>query len=152
MRVGVVADTHGLVRPQVLKALSGCEHILHAGDIGSPDVIERLREVAPVTAIRGNVDRGVWADEFPHTDMMQLGRYWIYLLHDRNTIDLDPAAAGVNIVISGHSHKPGIENHEGVLYINPGSVGPRRFTLPTAFAILEVTPESAQARLVELRV
>ena len=139
MMIGIISDTHGLLRPEARERLAGVDHIIHAGDIGGPEVIAGLRELAPTTAIRGNVDKGQWADAHPHTESLTLGGRSIYVLHNLNELDLDPAAAGLDVVVSGHSHRPRIETVDGVLYLNPGSAGPRRFTLPIALATLELT-------------
>ncbi len=146
--LGVIADTHGLLRPEATGALAGCEAIVHAGDVGKPAVLEALADIAPVTAIRGNVDR--WADELPDTEVLRFAGRQIYLLHDLNTLDLDPAAAGFDVVVSGHSHRPKISRDNGVLYLNPGSAGPRRFRLPVTLARLEVGADGVEARIVEL--
>jgi len=130
INVGVISDTHGLLRPEAVTALQGVDSIIHAGDIGSPDIVRELLRIAPLHAIRGNVDTEPWANAFPVTDVVQFGSVLLYVLHDLKTLDLNPHAAGFAAVISGHSHQPGIENREGVLYFNPGSAGPRRFNLP----------------------
>ena len=148
--VGVVSDTHGLLRPEVVKALQGVERIVHAGDVGSPSVLEELRAIAPVVAVRGNNDRGAWASRLPVTEVVELGGALLYLIHDLGELDLDPAAAGFHAVVSGHSHRPKVERRDGVLYLNPGSVGPRRFALPIAFALLRVKRRSLHATVVEL--
>ena len=145
MRVGLISDTHGLLRPEALAALAGCDHILHAGDIGGPEVLEGLAAVAPVTAIRGNNDRDAWGRALPDTEMVQLGGVWIYLVHDLGDLDIDPVAAGIRVVMSGHSHKPAAFEEDGVLYVNPGSAGPRRFTLPISLAHLEVAAAADDA-------
>ena len=138
MIIGVIADTHGLLRPEVFELFKGVSLIIHAGDIGKPDVLSILRKVAPVRAVRGNVDKGAWADSVPSTDVVEVNDRFIYLLHDLNTLDLDPAAAGMQAVISGHSHRPGESRKYGVLYLNPGSAGPRRFKLPITAALLRI--------------
>jgi putative phosphoesterase len=150
VRIGVISDTHGLLRPEAKHALEGVTQIIHAGDIGRPDVIVELREIAPVTAIRGNVDTAEWAQAYPETRMIKLGGRSIYVVHDRHALAFDPASHGVDIVISGHSHKSGIETIQGVLYLNPGSAGPRRFSLPITLAILELTKATAQASIHDL--
>ena len=142
MRIGIVSDTHGLLRPEVAERLVGVHSIIHAGDIGRPEVISELRKIAPTTAIRGNIDRGDWAAEYPHTALVKLGGRSIYVLHDLKEIGLDPTAAGIDVVVSGHSHRPKIETVRGVVYLNPGSAGPRRFRLPIAFATLELTGDA----------
>ena len=145
MRVGVISDTHGLLRPEAERALEGVTQIVHAGDIGRPEVITGLHRIAPVIAIRGNIDTAEWAKRYPDTTKVTLGGRSIYVLHDRHALHLDPASCGVDIVISGHSHKPLIETIQGVLYLNPGSAGPRRFRLPVTLAILELTRKTVQA-------
>jgi hypothetical protein len=142
MRIGVISDTHGLLRSEAVEQLAGADHIIHAGDIGGPEVIGDLRKLAPTTVIRGNVDKGAWAADYPDTEMVRLGGRWIYVLHNLDELDLDPVAAGIAVVISGHSHQPKIQTIDGVLYLNPGSAGPRRFTLPIALATLDVTGDA----------
>lgn len=142
MRIGIISDTHGLLRPEAVDALRGVDHIIHAGDIGRPEVIDGLRALAPTTAVRGNVDRGEWAAAYPQTAFVTLGGRSLYVLHNRAELDLDPAAAGIDVVVSGHSHQPKIETVDGVLYLNPGSAGPRRFTLPIALATLELLADA----------
>ena len=148
--VGVVSDTHGLLRPELVKALQGVERIVHAGDVGSPSVLEELRAIAPVVAVRGNNDRGPWASQLPVTQVVEVGEALLYLIHDLGELDLDQAAAGFHAVVSGHSHQPKLERRDGVLYLNPGSIGPRRFKLPIAFALLRVTGLVVEAKIVEL--
>src|ERR1700691_2689218 len=150
MLIGVISDTHGLLRPEALTALAGSEHILHAGDVGDPGILERLRAIAPVTAIRGNVDVGGACSLLPDTELVQLGGRGIYMLHDRHALDLDPIAAGISVVVSGHSHHPAIQRHKGILYFNPGSAGPRRFSTPVSVGFLTVTEAGVDARVVEL--
>jgi putative phosphoesterase len=130
MKVGIISDTHGLLRPEAVELLRGSEHIIHAGDIGSPEIIPALEKIAPVTAIRGNVDMQPWARRFAETEVVEVAGLHIYVIHDVNALDLDPRAAGFAAVISGHSHQPKQEMKDGVLYFNPGSAGPRRFKLP----------------------
>lgn len=137
-RIGLISDTHGLLRPEALNALQGSELILHAGDVGKPEILDALRAVAPVVAIRGNVDGDAWAAALPATEVIETERALIYMLHDVNALDLDPVAAGFQIVVSGHSHKPARSVRSGVLYINPGSAGPKRFSLPTTIARLDL--------------
>jgi len=139
LTVGVISDTHGLLRPEAVAALAGVDQILHAGDVGTPAVLDALRTIAPTTAVRGNVDHGVWATALPMTDVVRLGTLDVYMLHDLATLDLDPVAAGFAAVISGHSHQPKAEWRRDVLYLNPGSAGPRRFTLPVTLSILRIT-------------
>jgi len=150
--VGVISDTHGLVRDEALAALLGVELILHAGDIGAPEVIPRLEEIAPVKAVRGNNDRDPWTRGLPETDVVQVGGVSIYLLHNLAELDLDPAAAGFQVVVSGHSHVPKSERRRGVLYLNPGSAGPRRFTLPVSLARLRIAGSSMEPEMVTLHV
>jgi putative phosphoesterase len=149
-QVGVISDTHGLVRDEALLALAGSDVIVHAGDIGSPDVLEALERIAPVHAVRGNNDRDEWGRSLPLTEVVELGEHLVYLLHDIADLDVDPAAAGFAAVIYGHSHKPRIEEREGVMYLNPGSAGPRRFRLPIAVARLQVSSDGLRAELVDL--
>jgi putative phosphoesterase len=148
--LGVISDTHGLVRPEALAALAGVERIVHAGDIGAPDVLDALGRIAPVTAVRGNNDRERWAADIPETDVLEIGDVSLYVLHDLHELDLDPRAAGFAAVIAGHSHQPRMEERDGVLYLNPGSAGPRRFKLPISLARLTVTGGRLRAELVTL--
>jgi putative phosphoesterase len=150
--IGVIADTHGLLRPQALQALSGVDLIIHAGDIGNPEVLAGLARVAPVQAVRGNVERGDWAAGLPRTRLVEVGGLHLYVLHELFSLDLDPAAAGFAAVIFGHSHEPYLEHKDGVLYLNPGSAGPRRFSLPVTLARLRVQGTSLTAQLIELKV
>jgi len=150
MRIGVISDTHGLLRPAAVELLAGADHIIHAGDIGRPEVIDGLREIAPVTAVRGNVDMGAWAAAYPETERVRLGGRSIHVLHNLAELTLDPAADGIDIVVSGHSHRPKIETRGGVLYLNPGSAGPRRFSLPVALATLELDDTGVRPRIHEL--
>lgn len=147
MMIGIISDTHGLLRPEAVERLAGVDHIIHAGDIGAPEVIEGLRRIAPVTAIKGNVDRGDWAAVYPATEFVKLGGRFFYVLHNLKELDLDPGAAGIDVVVSGHSHQPKIETVDGVLYLNPGSAGPRRFTLPIALATLELARDAMRPSL-----
>lgn len=148
--IGVISDTHGLVRTEAIAALRGVDLIIHAGDVGSPDVLEKLREVAPVIAIRGNVDRGPWASTLPETEVVNANGAFIYVIHNIQELDLDPETAGFKVVIFGHSHKPSIEYRDEVLFLNPGSAGPRRFRLPIALALLRARRQSFDAEIVEL--
>lgn len=152
MRIGVISDTHGLLRPEAVRALRGVDHILHAGDIGSDEILDALRAIAPVTAIRGNIDRAGLCAQLPPTEFIEFAGHSLYMLHDLAALDLDPAAAGIAAAISGHSHKPNTEHRKGVLYFNPGSAGPRRFTLPISLGMLEISRSSITPRLVELSV
>ena len=150
--IGVISDTHGLLRPEAVEALRGVELILHAGDVGSPEVLDALQGIAPVVAVRGNNDKGAWAEELPAWEVAEVGVVFIYMIHDVKEIDLSPAAAGFQVVVSGHSHKPSVEERKGVLYVNPGSAGPRRFKLPISVARLTVSGETISAEVVELSV
>lgn len=147
--VGVIADTHGLVRPEAVAALRGVDLILHAGDIGKPEVIEKLETIAPVTAIRGNIDTGDWAEGFPDSRVMEIGGLSLFMLHNLKEIG---SAEGFDVVVSGHSHKPVIESRGGILFVNPGSAGPRRFRLPVCIAHLTVAGGRADAQIIELSV
>jgi uncharacterized protein len=149
-RIGVISDTHGLLRPEAASALAGVELIVHAGDIGNPPILATLTQIAPVYAVRGNTDRGDWASDLPHTRVVEVGGVLLYVLHELFTLDLDPAAAGFAAVIFGHSHSPHMERKNGVLYLNPGSAGPRRFRLPVSLARLRFQTDSLQAEFVEL--
>jgi putative phosphoesterase len=150
--VGVISDTHGLVRPGALAELHGADLIVHCGDVGAPSVLDVLRAVAPVRAVRGNNDRGAWAADLPRDDVIDVGAQVLYVLHDRAELDLEPAAAGFSAVLCGHSHRPSVAREHGVLYVNPGSAGPRRFALPVALARLVVGPGRCDATIVELAV
>ncbi len=152
MNIGVISDTHGLIRPEVVEALIGCGLILHAGDIGSRSVLDALRAIAPVVAVRGNCDRGPWAQEFQETEVVEADGHLIYLLHNLNEIDLDPAASGFRVVISGHSHNPSRQERNGILYLNPGSAGHRRFKLPVTVARLRIDTIHVEAEIIELQV
>jgi putative phosphoesterase len=134
--IGVISDTHGLLRPEALLALRGSKHIIHAGDVGAPEILDQLAAIAPVTAIRGNIDKAAWARRLPETEAVEIGGVLIYVLHDLKQLDLKPGAAGFQVVISGHSHVPKQETRDGVLYFNPGSAGPRRFKLPVTIGRL----------------
>ncbi len=149
-RVGLISDTHGLLRPEATAFLRGSDFIIHAGDIGRAAILEELAAIAPVTAVRGNNDNGPWAEAVSETEVLQVGEVLIYVLHDLAQLELDPPAAGFHVIVSGHSHRPMVEDRHGVLYVNPGSSGPRRFKLPVAVAELNVTGASVQARWVEL--
>ena len=152
MRVGIISDTHGLLRPEAVELLRGSEHIIHAGDIGSPEIVPALETIAPVTAIRGNVDRQPWARRFAETEVVELEGLHIYVVHDANALDLNPRAAGFAAVISGHSHQPKQEMRDGVLYFNPGSAGPRRFKLPISVGRLEITEGNLHAEIVPIAI
>jgi uncharacterized protein len=149
MVIGVISDTHGLLRAEALAALAGVEHILHAGDVGDFSILERLREIAPVTAIRGNVDVSGRCAELPATDVVELGGKLFYLVHSVHDLDINPAAAGIAMVVSGHSHKASVEVRNGVIYFNPGSAGPRRFSLPVTVGFVTVE-DGVEASVMEL--
>jgi hypothetical protein len=146
-RIGVISDTHGLLRPEAVQALRGVDRIVHAGDIGSPDVLRGLEAIAPVTAVRGNNDHGPWAEKLPLTDVFDAGEALLYVIHDVKALDLDPRAAGIAAVIAGHSHRPLAEERDGVLFFNPGSAGPRRFRLPISLGHLVITGPRVAGRL-----
>ena len=151
MLVGIISDTHGLVRPEALAALRGSTSIIHAGDIGDPAVLEALGTIAPVRAIRGNNDRGAWASRFPPHDLVEIGGHMIYVLHNLAELDLNPDAAGLTAVISGHSHKPMTEKRGKILFINPGSAGPRRFKLPVTVSTLALwSDRGCEAKILPL--
>jgi hypothetical protein len=148
--IGVISDTHGLLRPEALAALRGSEHIIHAGDVGAPEILEKLATLAPVTAIRGNIDKAHWASTLPATEAVEIGGVSMYVLHDLAQLDLKPEAAGFRVVISGHSHKPRQETRDGVLYFNPGSAGMRRFKLPVTVGRLIVERRQVAAEIIML--
>jgi putative phosphoesterase len=148
--IGLISDTHGLLRPEALHALEGTELIIHAGDVGKPEILEELRALAPVIAVRGNVDIEDWASALPETEVVETSAATIYVLHDVKALDLNPAAAGFHIVISGHSHQPGRREQDGVLYINPGSAGPPRFKLPVSLARLDLSRTPWKVDFVDL--
>jgi putative phosphoesterase len=150
--VGVISDTHGPVRREAIEALAGSDLIIHAGDVGDPRALDQLRELAPTFAVRGNNDRAAWAMELPLNEVVEVGRHLFYVLHEIEELDLDPVAAEISVVISGHSHKPDVEQRGEVLYLNPGSAGPRRFKLPIALARVEATDERITSRIIELEV
>ena len=151
-RIGIISDTHGVLRPEAVAALRGSDAIVHAGDIGNADVLTALAAIAPVTAVRGNNDVGVWATGIPETAELEVGRVVIHVVHALQELRGDPRARGFAVVVSGHSHRPKVERRDGVLYVNPGSAGPRRFTLPVAVAELRVTGAAVRARIVELAI
>lgn len=148
--LGVISDTHGLLRPEALEALRGSERIIHAGDVGTPDILERLNEIAPVIAVRGNIDKGVWANKLPETEVVEFAGASIYILHDLSQRDLKPEAAGFHVVIYGHSHVPRQETRGGVLYFNPGSAGPRRFKLPVTVGKLIVRDDEVRGEIIPI--
>jgi hypothetical protein len=150
LRVGVLSDTHGLLRPEVRQFLVGCDYIVHGGDIGGAEILESLQLLAPLVAVRGNNDREPWAARLKETELVRIGDIFLYAIHDLNEIDLDPEAAEVQVVVSGHSHKPKIEKRGGILYFNPGSCGPRRFQLPVSIGELRVSGTKVSARTVEI--
>lgn len=149
LRIGLVSDTHGLLRPEVEAFLDGSDHIVHAGDVCDPGILEALASLAPVTAVRGNNDRGPWAMRLRETELLRFGEVGLYVIHDLAQLDLESAGAGVQVVVSGHSHKPAVLQRDGVLFVNPGSAGPRRFRLPIAAAELFVQGSSVSVRIRE---
>lgn len=149
-RVGVISDTHGLLRPEALTFLQGSDRIVHAGDVGDHAILDELARIAPVTAVRGNVDTAGWAAALAETEVLEVRGVRIYVLHDLAQLDVQPAASRIHVVVSGHSHKPVAERRGGVLYLNPGSAGPRRFRLPISIAELTIADGAVDARLVEL--
>ena len=149
-RIGLISDTHGLLRPEAKAYLEGCDFIVHAGDICDASVLEALRTIAPVTAVKGNNDRGAWADSLRETEFVKAGELTLCAVHDLAQLDVDPVAAGVRVVISGHSHRPLVEERNGVLFVNPGSAGPRRFTLPISAGELIIEGRAVSARTVKL--
>ncbi|MDE3103540.1 MAG: metallophosphoesterase family protein [Acidobacteriota bacterium] len=150
MRLGVISDTHGLLRPEALAALRGVDHLLHAGDVGDPEILYTLATLAPVTAVRGNIDVAGPCANLPATEMIELDGHTVYMLHIREELDLLPEAAGVQLLVYGHSHRPALESRNGVLYLNPGSAGPRRFQLPVTVALVDLTADGIRARIVPL--
>jgi putative phosphoesterase len=150
--IGLISDTHGLVRPQAVEALQGVDLIVHAGDIGKPEVLDALKAISPLVAIKGNNDIGAWAKPLPDTQLVQAADIRLFVIHNVKELDCDPAAEGYEVVISGHSHKPSILTRDGVLFVNPGSAGPRRFKLPVAVGKLFIQNQKVNAELVELRV
>jgi uncharacterized protein len=150
--IGVISDTHGLLRPEALAALKGSDYIIHAGDIGDPQILDHLATIAPVTAVRGNVDHGEWAQKIPATNVLEIGEVSIYVLHNLKELDLKPEAAKFSVVIYGHSHVPKREFKNGVLYLNPGSAGPRRFSLPVSLGRLLLTNRKIESEIVKLEV
>jgi hypothetical protein len=150
--VGVISDTHGLLRPEAVDALRGVELILHAGDVGKPEVLDELRRLAPTFVVRGNVDHGDWASQLPASEIVEVGGRSFYMLHDIGELDLDPPTAGFAAVIFGHSHQPLIETRDGVLFLNPGSAGPRRFKLPVSVARVSVSASVLDPQIVTLNV
>jgi uncharacterized protein len=149
-RIGLISDTHGLLRPEALAFLDGSDFIVHAGDIGGPDILQALAAIAPLTVVRGNNDHGPWAERIPETEWLDAGGIHLYAIHDLSAMDIDPAAAGVQVVVSGHSHQPNVERRDGVLFVNPGSPGPRRFRLPISIGELVIRDGTIDARTVDL--
>jgi uncharacterized protein len=149
--IGVIADTHGLMRPEAIEALKDAELIIHAGDIGSLQVLESLRAIAPVVAVRGNIDKGQWAKALPKWEVVEIAQRRFYVVHDLNELDLDPAAGGFSAIISGHSHRPSIQTRNDVLLLNPGSAGPWRFNLPVTVALIYVKGGMLEAQVIELK-
>jgi uncharacterized protein len=150
MKIGLISDTHGVLRPEALQALAGVQHIIHAGDIGGPEVIETLRGIAPVDAVRGNNDKDPWGAKLPPWLALEFGGIGIHVLHDLKELDVDPVTAGFHVVIAGHSHKPAVIERDGVLFVNPGSAGPRRFSLPVTMGYLVVEAGAARAQIKQL--
>lgn len=148
--IGVISDTHGLLRPEAVQALRGAEGIIHAGDIGAPEILDKLAAIAPVTAVRGNIDKTPWTQKLPEAEVLEVGGISIYVLHDLSKLDLNPKAAGFNVVVCGHSHVPKQETRDGVLYFNPGSAGPRRFKLPISVGKLIMEGGVVRAELLQL--
>jgi uncharacterized protein len=149
-RIGIISDTHGLLRPEAESRLAGVDHIIHGGDIGRPEIIDALRRIAPVTAIRGNVDIGDWAAAYPETEVVRLAGKSLYVLHDLKALRIDPIALGIDVVVSGYSHVPKIGTADGVLYLNPGSAGRRRFRLPVTLATIDVSPSGLRPVIQDL--
>jgi uncharacterized protein len=150
LRVGLISDTHGLLRPEACAFLQGCDHIVHAGDVGSEGVLHELTSIAPLTTVRGNNDKGAWAEGLPVSERLRFEDVMLYVIHDLADLNIEPRADGIRVVVSGHSHKPGIAERDGVLYINPGSAGPRRFRLPVAAAELRIAGSAVTPRIREL--
>ena len=151
-KVGVISDTHSLLRPEVIEALRGSDFIIHAGDIGKQHIIDTLSDIAPVTAVRGNIDKGEFGAQYAKDQVLKVEETYIYILHIIQDLNLDPVAAGFQVVVTGHTHKPLIEHKEGVLYLNPGSAGPKRFSLPTTIATLTIEGSQASVNLIEFSV
>jgi putative phosphoesterase len=151
-RLGLISDTHGLLRPEAIAALCGSDRIIHGGDIGTAEILSQLAAIAPVSGVRGNNDKGAWAQKLPEFERLDFEGCHLYIVHDLREMDINPVAAGVDVVVSGHSHKPSIEVRDGVLFVNPGSAGPRRFKLPVTVAEIRMTGRKPSARIVELKV
>jgi putative phosphoesterase len=150
MQIGVISDTHGLLRPEAIEALRGSAHVIHAGDVGEPEILEQLAGLAPVTSIRGNIDKDAWARKLPKTELVEIAGVTIYVLHDLAKLDVKPEAAGIRVVIYGHSHVPKQEALNGVLYLNPGSAGPRRFKLPITVGRLIIDGGSVRGEIIQI--
>jgi uncharacterized protein len=150
VRVGVISDTHGLLRPEARAFLAGCDYIIHGGDVGPHGILEELALMAPLITVKGNNDTEPWAARLPETELIRVGNIFVYVIHNLAQLDIDPAAAGVRVVVCGHSHKPTIEEHGGILYVNPGSCGPRRFKLPISAGEISVSGSAVRARIVDL--
>lgn len=150
MTIGLISDTHGLLRPEAVAALEGVDHILHAGDVGKAHILPELEKIAPVTVVRGNIDKGEFAADFPIYEVVELGGCFFYMTHILQDMDIDPEAAGIDVVVYGHSHKPEIQHKNEVLYINPGSAGPRRFRLPITVAKIEMEGQEVVAKIIEI--
>ena len=148
--IGILSDTHGLVRPEVEKALAGCDQILHAGDVGDGQVLKKLERIAPVMAVRGNMDHGPWCSPLPSREMVEIDGIFFYMLHDLDHLDVDPPAAGIHVVVSGHTHQPKIFQKNGVTYLNPGSAGHRRFNYPVSVAIVRIENGAVIPRIIEI--
>lgn len=150
LRVGLVSDTHGVLRPEARAFLVGCDYVVHGGDVGEPKILEELAAIAPLIAVRGNNDTGPWARHLRETELIRVGNVFVYVIHNIEELDLDPGAAEVSVVVSGHSHQPLVETRDGILYVNPGSCGPRRFKLPISVGELLVSSRAVEARTIEL--
>lgn len=150
VRIGVLSDTHGLLRPEVGDVLFGADLILHAGDVGDPSILCALEDIAPVVAVRGNTDKGSWSLQLPKTEMVPVGDAFVYLIHDIHELDLDPQSAGIRVIVHGHTHQPSIKHHQGVLYLNPGGAGHRRFDYPVSVATLDILHMDIVPRIISL--
>jgi putative phosphoesterase len=150
LHVGVISDTHGLLRPEARTFLVGCDYIVHGGDVGNSEILDELAVIAPLTAVRGNNDTGPWAARLPATELIRVGNVFVYVIHNLAELDIDPSAAGIRVIVSGHSHKPMVEERDGVLYVNPGSSGPRRFKLPISVGEIIVSGSAVKARIVDI--